>query len=230
MTDLDAFWSNRMTTEQFIFKEFVALENPTGMKAAGLSEMLAGLRSVDDNVLYNHLFLSHLRQRHQRWEYPNDFARWAAYSLNDFVLAEALANYSPFERKDMSVIRDDLMDILDDHMWDYGGREVVRRGREFYFNGATSFVFDSRYRAGNLHELRDGLKKVSLSSLYYHYFEACIRQRGTVDDISFWIEHNLNLPDLVEQMRGWDYYFLSLSDLRDKIVRVLGNYLANNHT
>ena len=115
-------------------------------------------------------------------------------------------------------------------MWDYVAREVVRRGREFYFNGATSFVFDGRYRAGNLHDLRDGLKKVSLSSLYYHYFEACIRHLGTVDDISFWIEHNLDLPDLVEQMRGWDYYFLSLSDLRAKIVRVLGNYIANNHT
>lgn len=217
-----------MTVKPFIFKDCVALENPTGIRAAGLSEMQVCIRMVDDNVIYNHMILSHLRQRHQRWEYPNDFAKWAAYSLNDFVVAEALANYSPFECKDMGVIRDDILGIIDEHIWHHGGREVVRDGWEFYFNGCTTLAFDGAYRANNLWELRDGLKKANLSSIYYHYFEAFTRQEGEIDDISFWIEHNFNLPGLVEQLRGWDLYFLSLDDLRNKIIRVLNHYLPRD--
>lgn len=214
------------TIQPFIFKECVALENPTGLKAAGLSEMLVCLRTVDDNVLYNHLFVSHLRQRHQRWEYPNDFARWSAYFLNDYTLAEALANYSPFERKDMKTVRDDLLTILDDHMYNCGRRDIVGQGREFYFSGCTTFVFDSAHRASNLKELREGLEKANLSSVYYHYFEAFVRQEGSVDDLSFWIEHNFEMPALVERMRALDFNFLSLNDLRNKIARMLDNYIA----
>jgi hypothetical protein len=218
-----------MPTEPFILKECVALENPIGATAASASELLDRVQTVDDNVLYNHLFLPHLRQRNVRWEYPNDFARWAAYFLNDFVLAEELANYSPFERKDMALVREDVIGILEDHIAERGGRDTVPPGREFYFCGSTTLVFDSGYVARDLKELRDGLDRINVSGIYYHFFEAFIRQTEAVDDISFWVAKNLNIPDLVQRLRNVDFYFLSLSDIKDRIVRVLGNYLAENN-
>ena len=89
-------------------------------------------------------------------------------------------------------------------------------------------VMRSDTRAHTLREFCDSLSQVGLDSVYYHFFEARLRlEEKGVDDFSYWIETNFDLPDLVAAIRGIDSYFYNLKEIRSTILGLIKPYLGD---
>lgn len=98
----------------------------------------------------------------------------------------------------------------------------ARPGHEFYFMEATTLVFDSGERVHVLRDLPDAIGRMSNGSIYFHFVEARRRRPFGVDDFSRWIEGFGADGDAVgEALRRIDFYFYTLRELREELVRVL---------
>ena len=73
--------------------------------------------------------------------------------------------------------------------------------------------------AHDLREFVEGLRKVSLGSLYLHVFESRLA-RGS-NDFSIWIEDSLDEPELAVRIAQLDPYNYSLEDLRSSLIQLI---------
>ncbi|MCJ7665294.1 MAG: DUF5752 family protein, partial [Actinobacteria bacterium] len=69
--------------ERFRFFDNITLLSPTGQKASNLKEFLNIIERAEDKIIFHHLYQSHLKFYLKLGEFPNDFANWAAYGLED---------------------------------------------------------------------------------------------------------------------------------------------------
>jgi hypothetical protein len=210
----------------FWFRECLLMPMPIGRKAVNLKELLQTLREVGESVLYYHVFQSRLVTAPPVVEYPNEFASWAANALQDSRLAEKLSSFDPFEYGNLEQLREAMIEILEDYLWDLPYIPWARSGFEFHFCEASAVVMRSVICAATLREFCEGLRKVGLDSIYYHFFEARWRLGGKVDDFSFWIETNFGMPELVSAIREIDLYFYSLKEIRDALLGLIHQYLG----
>jgi hypothetical protein len=161
-------------------------------------------------------------------EYPNDFALWAANSLRDVRLAEKLSSVDPFDYENLGQVRQAIVELLEEYIWDLPYIPWARPGLELHFCEASTVVFRSRISARTLREFYETLKKVGDDSIYYHLFEGRwrlgVREK---DDFSYWIETNLNRPELAAEIRDLDIYFYSLREIRLVLLKLLEKYLEN---
>ena len=218
---------NKLARIRFRFYECIILVMPTGKKAVNLREFAELLKVVNPRVIFHHLHQFFIKPVHQPRDYPNDFAHWAAFGLEDFKLAEKLSNLAPFRFSDIESLREALVDIIEDHMWESPIVPWARPGSEFFFNESTTIVTPTGIEAKNLTEFENALIKVNTSSVYYHFFESRQRLHQDVDDFSFWIENNFDRPNLVRQIRNIDFYLYSLLELRERIIQILELELSN---
>src|SRR5207248_8163747 len=65
----------------------------------------------------------------------------------------------------------------------------------FYFCAGATVVIPTPFVARNLAEFADGLKRVSLHSVHYHFIEARLRLKLNSNDFSLWLEDELDLGD-----------------------------------
>ena len=198
--------------EKLNFFDSISLLSPTGQKAGNLKEFLHILEESEDKVIFHHLYKSQMKSFEKMGEYPNDFANWAAYGIEDVALAEKLANFNPYDFQKVSQARERLAEIIEEHMWDLPTIPWVRPGSEFYFSSATSIVLPMDIEVGNIAELRKALDILPDSSLHFHFYEERKRNKDKEhDDFSIWIEDNFDGTDrLVEEIRKIDFYFFSL--------------------
>ena len=105
-------------------------------------------------------------------EYPNDFAFWAANALHDLKLAEKLSSIDPFEYENLTQIREALVELLEEYLWDFPYNPQVLPGFELYFCEASAVVMRSGIAAQTLRQFCAGLQTVGLDSVYYHFIEA----------------------------------------------------------
>jgi len=217
--------------EKFKFYDVIILLSPTGEKASNLKEFLHILEDATDPVVFHHLYQFHIKYHYKIWDYPNDFANWAADSLEDQALAEKLANFDPYDFSVVSEAKENVLEIIEEHMWNLPTVPWVRDGFEFYFTSSTSIVSPLGHQAKDLRDFRNKIAKINSSSIYYHFYEARKRQKDKVnDDFSLWIENNFDKPGLVENIRDIDFYFYSLSEVRFKILNLLDQELENADT
>jgi hypothetical protein len=164
-------------------------------------------------------------------EYPNDFANWAAYGIEDVALAEKLANFDPYDFQKVSQAREKLVEIIEEHMWDLPTIPWVRPGSEFYFSSATSIILPMDIKVNDIAGLRKALDVLPDSSLYFHFYEERKRNKDKEhDDFSIWIENNFDgTGRLVEEIRKIDFYFFSLDEIRKKIIHILDEYLQGKN-
>jgi hypothetical protein len=222
------FDPNQKASDPFWFRECFLMTMPLGKKAMNLRDLLQILREVDDAVLYYHLVQSRLAVTQPVVEYPNDFALWAATSLQDSKLAEKLSSFDPFDYDDFQRVREAILDILDEYLWDLPNIPWVRPGFEMHLCEASMVVIKSEISANTLKEFCQNLEKVGLDSVYYHFFEA--RQRlgmNHTDDFSYWMETNFGLPELVAAIRDIDVYFYTLKEVRDTLLRLIRQHLGD---
>jgi hypothetical protein len=206
----------------FWFRECFLIPMPIGRKAINLRELLHAIREAEEPVLYYHLLQSRLIQSQPEVEYPNDFAIWAASALQDSQLAEKLSSFDPFEYEDLAQVRQAMVDIMEEYLWDLPNVPWARPGMEFHFCEASTVVMRSEISAENLEEFCQALQNVGLDSIYYHFFEARWRlEAQDTDDFSFWIGTNFDLPELVAAIRAIDVYFYTLPEIRSTLLNLV---------
>jgi Family of unknown function (DUF5752) len=215
--------------DPFWFRDCFLMRMPIGHRASNLRELLQILREVPEDVLYYHIFQARLALTDPEIEYPNDFARWAADALQDAKLAEKLSSFDPFDYADLAQVREAVLEILEEYLWDLPFTPWARPGFEFYLCQASTAVIQSLTPVHNLAEFCQGLQQVGLDSLYYHFFEAPWRLGvSKVDDFSFWIEYNFRLPKLVAAIRDIDVYFYSLPELRQTLLSMINEHVGGS--
>ncbi|MGC9194726.1 MAG: DUF5752 family protein [Syntrophobacteraceae bacterium] len=211
----------------FWFHECVILTMPTGRTAVNLKEMLQIIGEVDTAVLSYHLWQSRMAIAHPEVEYPNDFAVWAANSLQDSRLAEKLSVIDPFNYEDMEQIREALSEVIEDYMWNLPSVPWARPGFEFHFCEASTVVLvRPRIVAGTFLEFRRGIADVGIDSIYYHFVDARWRLRKLkTDDFSIWLQDSFGVPELVEAIQGIDLWFFTLEEVRKALLKLLDQYI-----
>lgn len=201
--------------EPFRFFSRLSLPLLTGMAARNLRELLAGVQTASESVIYyhTHKFL----QEHQSLvpEPPNDFAYWVHDVLQNDELGERLMALDTTGFTSLSEYRKALLDILGD-----GGRESgpAPEGKEFHFMNAIRFSIPTPHLAWDLPEFVRGLRQVTISSVYLHVFEAKLRPPLGVNDFSHWFEQQLGETGLAQRMNEMDPYMQTLEGLRGKIL------------
>lgn len=211
--------------EAFRFMDYEGLVMPTGLRAINLRELLDLVRRVPLEVIRHHLHRTPLSHRYGEWDYPNDFAQWAAHSLEDIALAEKLAALDPYAHRDVGVARTAIADIIEEHL---DGLPIVpwaRPGFELHLASGRFTALPGEREIWTLAELRAALNEVPLSSIFYHFHEARLREPGDdSDDFSRWIEGQFGPHPIARALRGIDFYFYSLDELRRKIVSVFDEH------
>jgi len=217
--------SHSPAAEPFAFADYVGLVTPTGHRAANLKEFAGLVRVVPPDVIHHHLHRTPLSHRFGFWDYPNDFAQWAAESLEDLALAEKLAALDPYAYANLEHARDTIVDLLEEHLDGLATVPWARPGSEFHFASSHFHALPGDRTASTIAEMRDALAELSLSSLYYHFHEARLRVSGDEsDDFSRWIEGQFGPQPIVQRLRQIDFYFYSLEDLRVRIVALFDEH------
>ncbi len=206
----------------FEFSEYFRMTMPTGNKATNLRELLQFLREMTEPVLKYHLWQSRLNITQPSLEYSNDFAAWAATGLHDDLLAEKLSGIDPFDYQNLTQVREAMVEMLEEYLWDSSHYPQVRPGYELYFCEASAVVLHAGISARTLREFCGALQTVGLDSVYYHFVEARRRLGDRkMDDFSRWIADNFTMPSLVTAIREIDLYFYTLAEIRDTILALV---------
>jgi hypothetical protein len=80
--------------------------------------------------------------------------------------------------------------------------------------------------AHNLEEFAEGLRKVSIHSIYYHFIDARLRLKLNTNDFSVWLEHELDLKVPADRLNQIDIYTSSLEYVRRSILRIIEAEIA----
>jgi len=217
----------------FLLKEYTYLDKPMGLQARDLRSFLHIVREVPDSVLRCHTMQCYLRPGFDVVDYPNEFASWAAYGLEDYPMAEAFSALEPYRAGGWRDVRDTIEEMVEERLWDRSNGHQTPVNRAFHFQDSVNFVLETGMRAWTLADLRESLSGASLDSVYYHFHEAHQRQGnpdGAGDDFSAWIEDELEAVSLAEAIRSIDFPCYSLSDLKQAVIDRVDTHLeGENH-
>jgi len=213
-------------SSQFMFWDCVQLIELTNRKATDLHDLLEGIKEVPPNSIFLHMHQSFLKYHFVHPEYNNDFSEWLSRKLGDDILAEKLSELDPFEYTSIEDLRKTIIQIMEEHTCNGLACGKVAKGEEFYFDQSITLETLTDIKAGNLVEFKECLKKIPLSSIYYHIFEARLRLEKKSDDFSYWIEDSLGLPELAQKIQQMDPYVLSLEDIRKELINMADSYVS----
>lgn len=205
--------------EPFEFKECVSISKSTGHKALSLQELSDKLEVVSDGAIFHHIY-QYFLQGHIL-EYTNDFAQWAGESLEERALAEHLSNIDPYDFKNISDLRKELVRVIQGYRENFPEPREALPGDEFYFNETVTITFPVGIRARNLAEFSTAMKYIDTGSIYYHFFEARTRLGGETDDFSKWMLDSFAKTDLAGKIRAIDPFMHNLEGIKIHLVEVV---------
>jgi hypothetical protein len=110
---------------------------------------------------------------------------------------------------------------------------IQEAARPFEFTTAAKITRICPAKASNLNQLYPLLSKVSDASIFHHTFQSLeafhYLTEGFVNDFAQWTLAGLNENPLAEQLAAVDMRdFVSLAELRAKLVQVVGDYIQQN--
>lgn len=220
---------DRRAGEPFRFEDYEGLVLSTGSRAGNLREFTEILRTASTEVIRHHLHRAPLRHRFGVWDFPNDFARWALDGLGDHALAEKLAAMDPYAHRDPGEAQGYIVELLEEHLDELPALSFVRPGMEFHFCSSRFVAMPGDGEVWTLGEMQEALGTLSLGSLFYHFHEARLREpEPDTDDFSLWIAGQFGDHPLVRDLRGMDFYFFSLEDLRRQLVHLFEKHRPGN--
>ena len=204
----------------FQIKDCALVTISTGVSAQNLREFCQLLQKVPEESIYSHFYEGLLRFSFDDPEFRNDFAQWAKRALHDSVLAERLGIIDPHDYPTLEHLRDALVEIVEDRLYEIRYIPWARAGEEFYFLTSQTIVFDTGMQARTPRQLAQLIPKLSTSTIYYHFIEARRRLENKMDDFSFWIRSfGEEYQPLVESLSQVEYYFCSLSELKERLIK-----------
>lgn len=213
--------NHQKNKQGFKFFECTRLIQPTGRKAQDLGQLLSLINMVGPGVIYHHTHQYYLKASIEVPEYSNDFAVWAAQSLEERALAEKLASLDLYAYRQIEEVRQALNGTIKSYLSQNPPPRSVRNGDEFFFNDAVTIVMEVGPEVKTLTRFIEALRTVGTSSIYFHFFEARMRLQRPSDDFSIWLEQSLGQTGLAQNIRKLDPYLYSLEGLRQEILSIL---------
>jgi hypothetical protein len=195
-------------------------------KATTLQELLEAIRTCPESSIFQHTFQTLAEHHFIREGFSNDFSQWAFASCNEVGLAERLAAIDVREFTSIAALRERLIHIIDTYL-QKNLRAATRVAMEpFYLMASDLVVVPTPYVARNLEEFADGLRKVSIHSIYYHFIDARLRLKLNNNDFSVWLEHDLDLAQAADRLNRIDIYTNTLGGVRRNILNVIETELS----
>lgn len=218
--------SLRDATSPFYFNTAAHLLRIGGECACTLGELLHGLRIVPDGSVFQHTFRTLQEHHFIREGFSNDFAQWAFSACNEVGLAERLASLDVREYTSIASLRERIVKTVEEYLRQYPRSENRPALEPFYFCSSETVVIPTDRTATDLQQFAEGVEQVSLHSIHYHFIEARLRLRLMSNDFSLWLDKQLGMPALAEQINRIDIYTSTLQEVRSQIVLALRSHLA----
>src|SRR5262245_44975340 len=218
----------RWARAPFYFNSAAHLLRISREKASSLQELLDAVRTSSDECIFQHTFQT-LEEHHFIKEgFSNDFAHWAFAACNEVELAERLSSIDIREFTSISVLRERLAEVIDSHL-QRNPRAATRQAMEpFYMMAVDLVVIPTPYVARNLEEFADGMRKVSIHSIYYHFIDARLRLKLNSNDFSVWLDNELDMRQAGDRLQQIDIYTSTLEGVRRSILKVIEGELARD--
>jgi len=197
----------------------------TGFRAGDIRELLDGLKKVPESSVYYHTH--HFLKQHQFLvqEPPNDFAYWVTHILNESKIGERLTAVDAMRCGSLEDLRAALIASIEPYLAENSSPRKVPPQEEFHFMKSMLFIMKTPYTAMTLTEFLEGLKNVSIYSLYYHLFEARLRTPRRNNDFSLWLE-SVGETKIAGEVARLDPYSQTMEDVRGRIIRLVEQRLA----
>jgi hypothetical protein len=216
----------RWARAPFYFNSAAHLLRISRDKAANLQELLEAVRTCSDSCIFQHTFQTLEEHHFIREGFSNDFSHWAFSACNEVGLAERLAALDVREFTSIDTLRERLVHIIDDYL-KRNPRAATRAAMEpFYLMASELVVVPTPYVARNLEEFADGLRKVSIHGIYYHFIDARLRLKLNNNDFSVWLERELDMGPAADRLNRIDIYTSTLEGVRRNILRIIEGEVA----
>jgi hypothetical protein len=195
-------------------------------KATTLAMLGTGLERCSDASIFYHTFQS-LRRHHFLTEgFSNDFAQWVLAACNRPRLAEELAGLDIRDYISLAELRTDLCRLVKefcDRNAQYAGQEAFE---PFFFCEALEVTVSLGFEARSLGEFRAALKKLGHTSFHYHFIASRLRLQLRTNDFSNWVENNLGLSALAQEINRIDIYTNTLDSAQSRLIALVEGELA----
>jgi hypothetical protein len=198
----------------------------TGRMCSNLRELLEALRTAPDAVLEHHMMRCALDDHFELHEVPNDLARWCWTCLGDNLLGEQMGLVDPYRQPSTAALRAALVNLIEERLWGLDRVPWCRPGLELHLIGSRLIAYDTGERVDTPAALLEAIQRMSPRSLFFHVHDARRRTGGQTDDFSLWLEKFGADASLVTAVRGIDFYFLNLSQLRHALAEAFRRYVA----
>jgi hypothetical protein len=213
--------------ESFAVMDCALAAIATGRGAQNLRELRDQLQTIHPGSIYYHFWGGLLRPRFDDPEYHNDFAIWAINGLRDAGLAERLAVIDPCGYSDLEVLRQDLIDVMEERLDETEMVPWAKSDDKFYFVRSQIVVFDTQIRVKDPQGLTGIMPTLSLSSIFYHFIDARRREPAGMDDFRAWLQAEFEgFDDLIQRLSRIDPFFGNLSELRNQLSEVFNEYCS----
>jgi len=196
-----------------------------GRTARDEQQLLEAIEEIPPDSLSFHTHSFFLRHKYIAGPYPNDFATWAAIQVRDRVLGEKLGILDPYDFENLEALRIEIVNIIDEHLSQLQIVPRVIYGEPFHFMQSRIIEVPTGLEARSLKEFSEILAGVDASAVYYHNFEAILRLGRRMGDFALWIEEQLGLPQLAQEISKIDFYMISLESVRQQILRLCDKVL-----
>jgi hypothetical protein len=211
----------RWARSPFYFNSAAHLLRIGREKATTLMELLEAIRTCPESSIFQHTFQTLAEHHFISGGFSNDFSHWAFASCNEVELAERLAAIDVREFTSIAALRERLIHIIETYL-QKNPRAATRAAMEpFYLMASDLVVVPTPYVARNLEEFADGLRKVSIHAIYYHFIDARLRLKLNSNDFSVWLEKELDFPKSANKVKRIDIYTSTLEDVRRGILKVI---------
>lgn len=218
--------SQRWARAPFYFNSAAHLLRIGKEKASSLQELLEALRTCSDACIFQHTFQTLEEHHFIREGFSNDFSHWAFSACNEVALAERLAALDVREFTSISALRERLVSMIESYLV-RNPRAATRVATEpFYLMAVDLVVVPTPYVARTLEEFADGLRKVSIHSIYYHFIDARLRIKLNTNDFSVWLDQELDLGAAADRINRIDIYTSTLEGVRRNILRIIEGEMA----
>lgn len=208
--------------DPFVVKDCTLTAMATGEEAQTLREFRERLKRIPEGCLYYHFWGHLLRPLVEEREFNNDFAEWAAFRLRDRVLAERLALVDPANFEDAELLREEVLDLVEERLHEEERSGLVVSDRAFHFIESQLVVFDTHRRASDPSRLAALCPELSQSSVFYHFVDARQRPPHGVDDFQLWLEgFGEPYSRVCQRLSQVDLYFSTLDELRNEVTSIL---------
>ena len=218
-----------ITHQAFIVSDCALIAMATGKRARSLIGLRDHLETIEEESIYYHFWGGLLRPQFEDYEYHNDFASWAAHTLNDRTMAERLGILDPTKYATLDQLRLELVELIDERIDELDVLPWAPRDKQFEFIVSDIVVFTTKLAIQEPKAFLDIVPKMSLGSIFYHFIDARRRSPERTDDFTLWLKRfGKRYQSLIDGIMGIDPCLTSLSALRDELTEEFSKHLEVN--